>query len=95
MSLYEKKQCNLSHTCHKFKNCADFEKIYIKSDNGFAWISAHPLLEPLLNIHTASYMSVITYLNMLPYHVVFGLMIPCALSTEQKQFVDISVLGGI
>ncbi len=37
-----------------------------KSDNGFAWISAHPLLEPLLNMHTAFYMSVMTYLNMLP-----------------------------
>ena len=41
-----------------------------KSDNGFALIAAQPLLEPLLNMlnmHTASYMSVITYLNMLPY----------------------------
>ncbi len=37
----------------------------LKSDNGFAWISAQPLLEPLLNMHAASYMSVITYLNML------------------------------
>ncbi len=53
-----------------------------KSDNGFAWISAQPLLEPLLNMHTASYMSVITYLNMLPQHVVFGLMIPRALSIK-------------
>ena len=34
-----------------------------KSDNEFAWISAQPLLEPLLNMHAASYMSVITYLN--------------------------------
>ncbi len=31
-----------------------------KSDNGFAWISAQPLLEPLLNMHAAVYMSVIT-----------------------------------
>ena len=31
-----------------------------KSDNGFAWISA----QPLLDMHTASYMSVITYFNM-------------------------------
>ncbi len=68
---------------------------HLKSDNGFAWISAQPLLESLLNMHAASYMSVITYLNMLPHHVVFGLMIPRALSTEQKQSVDISVLGGI
>ncbi len=30
-----------------------------KSDNGFAWIAAQPLLEPLLNMHTASCMSVI------------------------------------
>ncbi len=36
-----------------------------KSDNGFARIAAQPLLEPLLNMHTASYMSMITYLNML------------------------------
>ncbi len=35
----------------------------IRSDNGFAWIIAQPLLEPLLNMHAASYMSVITYLN--------------------------------
>ncbi len=33
-----------------------------KSDNGFARIAAQPLLEPLLNMHTSSYMSVITYL---------------------------------
>ena len=33
-----------------------------KSDSAFACISAHPLLEPLLNMHTASYMSAITYL---------------------------------
>ncbi len=32
-------------------------------NNGFAWISAQPLLEPLLNMHIASYMSVITYIN--------------------------------
>ncbi len=38
------------------------------SDNCFARISAQPLLEPLLNMHTASYMPVITYLNMMPYH---------------------------
>ncbi len=39
-----------------------------KSDNGFAWIAAQaaqPLLEPLLNMHTASYMSVISRLK---YH---------------------------
>ncbi len=36
-----------------------------KSDNGFAWIAAQPLLEPLLNIHTASCMSVITYVKIL------------------------------
>ncbi len=35
-----------------------------KSDSAFPCISAQPLLEPLLNMHTASYMSVITYLNM-------------------------------
>ncbi len=43
---------------------ADQEMI-VKSDNRFAWISAQPLLEPLLNMHAPSYMSVITYLNML------------------------------
>ncbi len=31
------------------------------SDNGFPWISAQPLLEPLLNMHTASYMSLNPY----------------------------------
>ncbi len=30
-----------------------------KSNNGFPWVSAPPLLEPTLNRHTASYMSVI------------------------------------
>ncbi len=44
-----------------------------KSDNGFAWISAHHLLEPLLNMHAAFYMSVITYLNMLPIHEINAL----------------------
>ena len=32
----------------------------VKSNYGFPWISAQPLLDPLLNMHTASYMSVIT-----------------------------------
>ncbi len=39
----------------------------IKGDSAFPWISAQPLLEPLLepllNMHTSSYMSVITYLH--------------------------------
>ncbi len=39
------------------------QAVYEKSDNGFAWISAHHLLEPLLNMHASFYMSVITYLN--------------------------------
>ncbi len=34
-----------------------------KGDSAFPWISAQPLLEPLLNMHTTSYMSVITYLD--------------------------------
>ncbi len=52
------------------------------------------ILEPLLNISRASYMSVITY-KLPPYVAiacVFSLMSQCALSTEQEQFVDISVL---
>ncbi len=35
----------------------------IKGDSAFPWISAQPLLEPLLNKDTTSYMSVITYLH--------------------------------
>ena len=34
-------------------------------DSAFPWISAQPLLEPLLNMHTASYMSVIHEINAL------------------------------
>ncbi len=37
-----------------------------KGDSAFPRISAQPLLEPLLNMHTTFYMSVITYLDMLP-----------------------------
>ncbi len=34
-----------------------------KADSAFPWISALPLSEPLLNMHTTFYMSVITYLD--------------------------------
>ncbi len=54
---------------------------HTKGDSAFPWIFAQPLSEPLLNMHRTFYMSVITYLDMLPYHVVFGLMTQCALST--------------
>ncbi len=49
---YTRKKCFFSlHKIH-------FWKVERKS-NGFAWISAEPLLDPLLNMHTASHMSVI------------------------------------
>ncbi len=38
-------------------------EILQKGDSAFPWISAQPLLEPLLNLHTASYMSIIMYLD--------------------------------
>ncbi len=38
----------------------------LKGDSAFPWISAQPLSETLLNIYTTFYMSVITYLDMLP-----------------------------
>ncbi len=38
-----------------------------KGDSAFPWISAQPLLEPLLNMHTTSYMSVITYVMIWSY----------------------------
>ena len=34
-----------------------------KGHSAFPWISVQPLLQPLLNMHTTSYMSVITYLH--------------------------------
>ncbi len=46
---------------------------FISGIDGFAWISAQPLLEPLLNMHTASYMSVITYLNIPAIHEINAL----------------------
>ena len=46
----------------------------VKNNNGFAWIFAQPLLEPLLNMHTASYMSVMHYRKEYPkgghYHAI-------------------------
>ncbi len=44
-----------------------------KSDNGFPWVSAQPLFEPLLNMHTSFYMSVITYLHKLSGAIFFAL----------------------
>ncbi len=38
-----------------------------KGHSAFPWISAQPLLDPLLNMHATSYMSVIMYPHMLPY----------------------------
>ncbi len=43
-----------------------FSSMMRKGDSAFPWI-----LEPLLNMHTTFYMSVIMYLDMLPTHVVF------------------------
>ena len=42
-----------------------FNKQFIKGDSAFPWISVQPLLEPLLNMHTTSYMSVIHETNAL------------------------------
>ncbi len=51
-----------------FVSLQSFVSASPKGDSAFAWISAQPLLEPLLNMHTTFYMSVITYLHIPAIH---------------------------
>ncbi len=61
---------------------APFQGHIIKSHSASPWISAQPLLEPWLNMHTTSYMSVIMYLHI--YVMTWSYLIQMAIPAIQE-----------